>query len=151
MLSAVERVNPQINAVLETYPERIAALERGARPGGAFAGVPFLLKDIGASEAGKPQEMGARLARGRLAPADSFLTGLFRTAGLSILGRTATPEFALSASTESLLTGATRNPWDLRLSAGGSSGGQCGGRDRGNRPRQRRCRLDPHSGQPTIP
>jgi amidase len=123
LLSAVELVNPQINAVIETYPERVAALDRGARPDGAFAGVPFLLKDIGAGEAGKPQEMGSRLARGRLAAIDSFLTEQFRAAGLTILGRTTTPEFALSASTESLLTGATRNPWDVRRSAGGSSGG----------------------------
>jgi amidase len=123
LLAAVAQINPQINAVLETYLERVAALDRGAQQGGPFAGVPFLLKDIGASEAGKPQEMGSRLARGRLAASDSFLTERFRAAGLTILGRTATPEFALSASTESLLTGATCNPWDLRLSAGGSSGG----------------------------
>jgi amidase len=123
LLRAVELVNPRINAVIETYPERVAALERGARPDGAFAGVPFLLKDIGAGEAGKLQEMGSRLTSGRLAETDSFLTEQFRAAGLSILGRSATPEFALSASTESLLTGATRNPWDVRLSAGGSSGG----------------------------
>src|SRR5690349_18632028 len=123
ILSAVALVNPRINAVLETYPERVAALARGGQPDGAFAGVPFLLKDIGAGEAGKPQELGSRLARGRVAGSDSFLTEQFRAAGLNILGRTATPEFALSASTESLLTGATRNPWDRRLSAGGSSGG----------------------------
>jgi len=123
LLRAVDQVNPRINAVIETYPERVAALDRDARPEGAFAGVPFLLKDIGAGEAGKQQEMGSRLARGRLVATDSFLTKQFRAAGLTILGRTTTPEFALSASTESLLTGATRNPWDPRLSAGGSSGG----------------------------
>jgi amidase len=123
MLGAVALVNPRINAVIETYPARVAALEHSPRPDGPFAGVPFLLKDIGAGEAGQLQELGSRLARGRRVPADSFLAELFRTAGLSILGRTATPEFALSASTESLLAGATRNPWDLRLSAGGSSGG----------------------------
>ncbi|HJZ45906.1 MAG TPA: amidase, partial [Roseiflexaceae bacterium] len=123
MLAAVEQINPQIGAVIETYPERVAALEGSPAPDGAFAGVPFLLKDIGAGEAGKRQELGSRLTRGRIAAADSFLTEQFRAAGLSILGRTATPEFALSASTESLLTGATRNPWDPQLSAGGSSGG----------------------------
>jgi amidase len=123
LLRAVGQVNPQINAVIETYPERVVAPALEAAPDGPFAGVPFLLKDIGAGEAGKPQELGSRLTRGRLAEADSFLTEQFRAAGLSILGRTTTPEFALSASTESLLTGATRNPWDLRLSAGGSSGG----------------------------
>ena len=110
LLRAVELVNPQINAVIETYPERVATLDRHATRGGPFAGVPFLLKDIGAGEAGKPQELGSRLTRGRLVAADSFLTEQFRAAGLTILGRTTTPEFALPASTESLLIAATRNP-----------------------------------------
>jgi amidase len=120
-LVAAEHVNPQINAVLETYPERVAKLD--AAPSGPFAGVPFLLKDVGSGEAGALQEMGSRLMRGHRVAAERFLTQLFRAAGLTILGRTATPEFALSASTESLLNGATRNPWNPRLLAGGSSGG----------------------------
>src|SRR5437762_14372049 len=74
LLRAVELVNPQINAVIATYPERVAALDHRTQPNGAFAGVPFLLKDIAAGEAGKPQEMGSRLARGRVAATDSFLT-----------------------------------------------------------------------------
>ncbi len=122
-LAAVEKVNPQINAVIETYPERVAALDPHMAPHGPFAGVPFLLKDIGSAEAGKRQEMGSRLMRGSVAAVDGFLTQRFREAGLTILGRSTTPEFALSASTESVLTGATRNPWSPRLSAGGSSGG----------------------------
>jgi amidase len=120
---AVDKVNPQINAVIETYSERIAALDPDRVPQGAFAGVPFLLKDAGSGEAGKRQELGSRLTRGRIAPADRFLTQLFRAAGLTLLGRTTTPEFTLSASTESLLAGATHNPWNPDLLAGGSSGG----------------------------
>jgi amidase len=122
LLAAVERLNSRINAVLETYPERASALGPHA-PDGPFAGVPFLLKDIGSGEAGQLQELGSRLARGRTLDADSFLVEAFRAAGLTLLGRTATPEFALSATTESVLTGATRNPWDTARLAGGSSGG----------------------------
>jgi amidase len=122
-LAAVEQTNPRINAVIETYPERVAALDPHVAPHGPFAGVPFLLKDIGSGEAGKRQEMGSRLTRGSVAAVDGFLTQRFREAGLTILGRSATPEFALSASTESLLTGLTRNPWNPALLAGGSSGG----------------------------
>src|SRR5581483_6798711 len=123
LLASVERVNPHINAVIETYSERARALDPHAASDGPFAGVPFLLKDIGSGEAGQLQELGSRLARGRVLDADSFLVESFRAVGLTILGRTATPEFALSATTESVLTGATRNPWDTARLAGGSSGG----------------------------
>jgi amidase len=122
-LAAVDKLNPQINSVIETYAERVAALDPLLAPQGIFAGVPFMLKDIGSGEAGRRQEMGSRLTRGAIADHDRFLTQRFRAAGLTILGRTTTPEFALSASTESLLTGATRNPWNPELLAGGSSGG----------------------------
>jgi amidase len=82
-----------------------------------------LLKDIGSGEKGAVQEAGSRLWRGRVLSYDGFLTERFRAAGLSLLGRTTTPEMALSGSTESVLTGATRSPWDPATRAGGSSGG----------------------------
>jgi len=61
--------------------------------------------------------------KGYVADKDSFLTTLFKKAGLTLLGRTTTPEFALGISTESALMGATRNPGIWRPWAGGSSGG----------------------------
>jgi amidase len=122
-LTGVEKVNPHIHAVLETYTECLQTLDGPAVPEGPFAGVPFFLKDIGATQRGKRQEAGSRLLAGHVASSDSFLTTRFKAAGLTLLGRTATPEFALSSSTESILTGATRNPWNLDLMAGGSSGG----------------------------
>lgn len=121
--AAVDRVNPTLNAVLQPYADRVERMSQDDRPAGPFAGVPFLLKDIGAAEDGQLQEVGSRLAQGLRVQGESFLTTRFKQAGLSILGRTAVPEFALSSSTESLLSGATHNPWRLGLIAGGSSGG----------------------------
>lgn len=122
-VEAVEKVNPRINAVIEVYLDRIEVLDDHAISAGPFPGVPFLMKDIGASEGGRHQECGSRLMKGHVADHDSFLTALFKKAGLILLGRTSTPEFALGISTESVLTGATRNPWNLETMAGGSSGG----------------------------
>jgi amidase len=81
------------------------------------------MKDVGAGEAGRLQESASRLMKGHVAERDSFLTERFKKAGLSLLGRTTAPEFALGISTESALTGATHNPWNLEMMAGGSSGG----------------------------
>jgi len=122
-LSGVQKINPQINAVIEVYQERVEKADELLLPEVPFCGVPFFLKDLGATEAGKPQEMGSRLAKGRVAAADAYLTTRFKDAGAIILGRTTTPELGLAATTESILTGATKNPWDLSRIAGGSSGG----------------------------
>jgi amidase len=122
-VEAVDKVNPRINAVIEVYFDRIDGLDDQAIPAGPFAGVPFLMKDVGAGESGRRQEMGSRLMKGHVADTDSFLTALFKKAGLTLLGRTTTPEFALGISTESALNGATCNPWNLETTAGGSSGG----------------------------
>jgi amidase len=122
-VEAVEKVNPRINAVIEVYRDRIEGLDDHAIHSSPFAGVPFLMKDVGAHEGGRHQESGSRLMKGFVADKDSFLTEGFKKAGLTLLGRTTTPEFALGISTESALTGATRNPWNLEIMCGGSSGG----------------------------
>ncbi|MDA3627604.1 amidase [Saccharopolyspora sp. WRP15-2] len=114
---ATRAVDPQINAIVETWPT-----DRGLGSG-RLAGVPFLIKDIGVSMAGRRMELGSRLAAGNVAAADSALMRRFRRAGLVTFGRTSTPEMAYSNTTEPVLHGATRNPWDLARSAGGSSGG----------------------------
>ncbi|GAB4421522.1 MAG: amidase family protein [Anaerolineae bacterium] len=123
MVAAVEKVNPQINAVIQTYADRVEAMRADDLPSGPFAGAPFLLKDLGSGEKGAVQEAGSRLCRGRILKRDAFLIERFRAAGLSLLGRTTTPEQGLSSTTESVLTGATRSPWNLSTRAGGSSGG----------------------------
>jgi amidase len=122
-LKAIEKVNPEINAVIEVFHDKIDDLEATALTAGPFGGVPFLLKDIGCTEAGRKQEMGSRFMEGFVADQDSYLMTKFNQAGLINLGRTTTPEFALSSSTESVLTGDTHNPWAPGRMAGGSSGG----------------------------
>lgn len=118
---AIDSVNGDINAVVESWP----AIEGGSGDvkGGPLAGVPFLIKDLAVSMRGKKLELGSRLAQGIVAAEDSWLMSRFRAAGLVTIGRTATPEMAFSTTTESVLQGATRNPWQPALSAGGSSGG----------------------------
>ncbi|HWS69531.1 MAG TPA: amidase [Steroidobacteraceae bacterium] len=125
--SASTLLNPSLNAVLEFYAD---ALERVAVAGvadfaqrGPLAGVPILRKDIGAAEAGRLQECGSRLLVGHRAARDSAYVELCRRAGMIFVGRSATPEFAISSATESVLNGVTRNPWNLERMAGGSSGG----------------------------
>ncbi|OBV41264.1 amidase [Janthinobacterium psychrotolerans] len=118
-LQALEAVNPRINAVIEHWPADSLPINADA----PFAGVPFLIKDIAVAMAGKKMEMGSRLAAGHVSSEDSFLMTQFRHAGLVTIGRTTTPEMAFATTTEAVLYGATRNPWDVSLSAGGSSGG----------------------------
>ena len=116
-LQAIAAVNPQINALVETWNDEPAPQL------GAFTGVPVLIKDVGITAKGRRSELGSALALGCTAESDSQLMSRLRLAGLLPLGRTTTPEFAASTTTESRLCGPTRNPWDVERSAGGSSGG----------------------------
>lgn len=118
--AAHEKINPQINAVVEFYAD---AEQQSGPSDGPFTGVPFLRKDIGATEAGRLQECGSRLLAGNVAEVDSYYTRRARASGLQYVGRSAVPELAFSGFTESLLNGITRNPWAFDCSAGGSSGG----------------------------
>ncbi len=85
--------------------------------------MPFLLKDLAQEQAGEPCTYGSRGLLQNLALQDSEFVRRSRGAGLVFIGRTATPEFGLKAVTESRLWGPSRNPWDTRLTPGGSSGG----------------------------
>ncbi|THD62091.1 amidase [Phenylobacterium sp.] len=119
-VSRMAAVNPQINAVTMDLTDRARA---EPAEHGALRGVPFLLKDLGAALAGTPTTMGSRLMAESVAPADSAITTAYKAAGLSIFGKTNTPEFGLWPMTESELLGVCRNPWDLGRTPGGSSGG----------------------------
>ncbi|MER9865534.1 amidase [Mesorhizobium sp. M0185] len=117
---AHDEVNPRINAVIEFYEdaETVAGADEGL-----FHGVPFLRKDIGASEAGRLQENGSRLFKGCRSDTDSYFFRRARDGGLRTLGRTTTSELGTTAMSQSVLNGITGNPWDLERTAGGSSGG----------------------------
>ena len=112
--------NPSINAVVELYDEPVEDSEAQ----GVFAGVPFLLKDIGAGIAGK-RTSGASRAFSEAPPQshDDELTLRFKQAGLRILGKTNLPELGFNVTSEPVHFGPTRNPFDPARSAGGSSGG----------------------------
>ena len=116
---ACAAVNPRLNAVVELWPADFSKIDHAA----PFAGVPFLIKDVAVTMAGQRSEAGSRLGAGHVAPVDSHLMTQFRQAGLVTFGRTSTPEMAFATTTEPVLYGATRNPWNVSLSAGGSSGG----------------------------
>ncbi|MQX90998.1 amidase [Sinorhizobium meliloti] len=118
--AAYDDINPQINAVIEFYED----VEDGSGAGfGPFNGVPFFRKDIGPAEAGRLQERGSRLFRAHRTEVESYFFCRARNGGLCTLGRTALPEFGTSGTSESLLHGITRNPWNLSRSSGGSSSG----------------------------
>ncbi len=90
-----------------------------------FRGVPFLLKDLFAAYAGQTCSYGnvALKEAGRIAAHDDNVVARFKEAGLVTLGRTASPEMGSIPVTETKAWGATRNPWNLNRTPGGSSGG----------------------------
>jgi amidase len=123
--AAAERiaaVNPAVNAVIW---ERIDAARLEAESGGnggPFGGVPILIKDLVVEE-GVPVSFGSVFLRNYIGGETSEFRRRVTRAGFVDLGRTNTPEFGLLPTTEPVLHGPTRNPWDLSRSAGGSSGG----------------------------
>jgi amidase len=124
--TAIERIdalNPRLNAVIHTlYDDALKAAD--APPAsGAFAGVPFLIKDLLSWYAGEPIRSGSRILESFIAPHDSEIVRRYRRSGVIILGKTNTPEFGLTPFTEPELFGPTHNPWDLTRTSGGSSGG----------------------------
>ncbi|MEI4488997.1 amidase [Frigidibacter sp. MR17.14] len=122
--TAIARVNPAVMGVVEVFEDAVADPSvNGADPAGPFAGLPFLLKDLGPTLAGRLQEQGSFYLRGNRPAADSFLTTKMKAAGLNIIGRTTTPEFGCCSSAENPAMYVTRNPWDTDYTSCGSSAG----------------------------
>lgn len=122
-IDAIEALNPQLNAVITPLFDEARCAAESEIPDGPLRGVPFLLKDLGAPQAGIRMTGGSRLLIDNIADEDSELTRRYRQAGLIVLGRTNTPEMGLLPTTEPTLFGPTHNPWNLQVSSGGSSGG----------------------------
>lgn len=113
----------EINAFSQRLDTMARAVVANGVADGPLAGVPYLLKDIGAQLKGTVTTCGARFWPSEPADHDSLSVERLKGAGAVILGKTTTPELGLAASTETTLTGDTRNPWNLDRSSGGSSGG----------------------------
>jgi len=120
---AVDAFNPDVNAVVETYSDRIERLDERSLGDGPFRGVPFLMKDVFGHEKNRRMEFGSRLCRGMVTLQDSFYCEMVRAAGVNIIGRSAAPEYSMSGTTETALYGNTSTPWKHGYSAGGSTGG----------------------------
>src|SRR5262245_59931212 len=86
---AIDAVNPAINAVVETYADRIEDLDERTLGNGPFRGVPFLIKDFFGHQAGRIVEFGSRLCRGVVSPQDTHLYEMFQASGVNVLGRSA--------------------------------------------------------------
>lgn len=122
-LHRLHTVNPVVNAVTYLHPQAVDAASPRLEGDGAFAGVPYFMKDLHAPVQGMPLTHGCRLFDGQVFDFDTETVTRLRKAGFRILGRTNTPEFGMNVSTEPLWKGPTCNPWNLAFSAGGSSGG----------------------------
>lgn len=125
----VERVNPLINAIVTMNPlarREAEELERNLAlgyPVGPLAGVPFTVKDA-YDTSGVRTTRGSKLFEDNIPDHDATAVRRLREAGAILLGKTNLPEFCLSAETDNLVFGLTKNPWNVTHSPGGSSGGE---------------------------
>lgn len=127
-IERAEEINPTLNAIVHEHYEgaleqaklidQSPQLARSSR----VAGLPFLIKDL-TEVAGLPCTYGSALYADHVSQGDADIVARYRAAGLLILGKTNTPEFGLTITTEARANGACRNPWNLEHSTGGSSGG----------------------------
>jgi amidase len=119
----VEAINPKINAFTQLFFDKAEEQIKSGLGQGPFRGVPFALKDLGQYLKGTITSYGGRVWKDQVADYDSTLVTRYKQAGLVIFGKTASPELGLTTTTESVLYGQTRNPWNLERTSGGSSGG----------------------------
>jgi amidase len=124
-VARIESVNPALNAIIHERFAQAQTEATGPLPDGPFRGVPFVLKDLAAMSIGDPHHAGAAFLKRAdwRSDRDDHITARFRDAGLLFVGRTNTPEFGTTITTEPESHGPSRNPWNPEHSTGGSSGG----------------------------
>ncbi len=122
-LARARAVNPAINAITVDDEAHARQSIAAGLPQGPLTGVPFLLKDLGATLKGTITTGSLSYTRNLVSRQNSTYVERCRDAGLVMFGKTHSPELGLSPSSESRMWGATRNPWDRNRIAGGSSGG----------------------------
>jgi len=134
VLLRIQRINPLITAFClvdedaalanaRISEQRWQAHRRNAAPVGALEGIPVSIKDLILTQ-GWPTLRGSRTVNPKQNwDVDAPVTARLREAGAVLLGKTTTPEFGCKGETNSLLTGISRNPWNLAHTPGGSSGG----------------------------
>ena len=120
-IDRAEAVNPKINAIA-TKAYDMAREMAASTPEGRLGGVPTFIKDLN-DWTGVQTMYGSQAFRGFIADRDDPISTAWRKAGLIPIGKSTSPELGLTATTEPVVTGATRNPWNTDYSTGGSSGG----------------------------
>ncbi len=131
-IAQIERVNPKVNAIVTFLPEqalkqaknldaRLARAKTGAGFG-PLTGLPIAYKDL-VSTKGIRTTQGSPIYRDNIPDLDSALVERLSAAGAITLGKTNTPEFGAGSQTFNAVFGATKNPFDLTKTCGGSSGG----------------------------
>ena len=117
-----ESLYPSINSIVQTLWKE-ATQQIMESKSGPFSGIPFLIKNLNQQVKGTITTNGSELYKNEVAQDDTTLVKRYKSAGLIICGKTNSPEFGLSTTTEPVLHGPTRNPWNTDYSPGGSSGG----------------------------
>jgi amidase len=125
-LERIDAVNPRVNAIVTLLDPELALLAADAAdrkaPNGPLHGLPIAVKDL-EETAGMRTTYGSSLFAENVPEEDSLVVERLRAAGAIVIGKTNTPEFGAGSQTFNAVFGATRNPYDLTRTAGGSSGG----------------------------
>jgi amidase len=129
VLARIDVVNPQVNAYVTIAREDALGAARKAtaalRPRATLPplhGVPVSIKDLTATK-GMRTTWGSKIFEHHVPSEDALTVARLRAAGAIVVGKTNTPEFGAGGNTFNAVFGATRNPWNLALTCGGSSGG----------------------------
>jgi amidase len=122
-IEAIERLNPRLNAVIHKAYDQARAAAAEVKRDQAFAGVPFLIKELATMWAGMPLTNSSAWMKDVVAPVDNEFVRRIKAAGFVLIGKSNAPENGWAITTEPRLYGATHNPWREDVTAGGSSGG----------------------------